>query len=115
MFSRLFGGAAARGFTDLSPTELHGQQANLRIVDVREPSEFRDDLGHLHGAVSVPLATVDAACASWQRDEPIVLICRSGRRSVAAAQLLAGRGFTRLYNLDGGMLGWARAGLPVER
>jgi len=44
---------------------------------------------------------------------PIVLICMSGARSAQGCQYLAQRGFTRLYNLGGGLVSWTRCGLPL--
>ncbi|MCL4228846.1 MAG: rhodanese-like domain-containing protein [Myxococcales bacterium] len=85
------------------------------MIDVREPHEFTGELGHVAGSKLVPLATLLDAARAWPRDEELVLVCRSGNRSGRAAQALAGAGFTRLYNLAGGMLAWNAAGLPVER
>ena len=87
----------------------------VRRIDVREPDEWTGPLGRLPRAELVPLATVEAASAAWPREGPLLLICRSGNRSGKAAKLLAQRGFTRLYNLAGGMLAVNEAGLPVER
>ena len=89
--------------------------AGARLIDVRQPEEYVGELGHIAGAELVPLATVGAAAASWPRDTPILLICRSGARSVRAALELQQVGFTAVYNLAGGMTAWNSAQLPVER
>ena len=89
---------------DISLSQLEQLGGAVRRIDVREPDEFTGPLGHLPGAELVPLGNVETALDPWPRDQPIVLICRSGRRSASAAQALAARGFTRLYNLAGGML-----------
>lgn len=47
------------------------------------------------------------------RDAEIVLYCRSGRMSSIAAEVLIGMGYTRVYNLEGGMIAWEQAGLPL--
>ncbi len=91
-------------FEDISLAQLEALGGAVRRVDVREPEEFTGPLGHLDGAELVPLATVEQASRDWNPEQPLVLICRSGARSVAAAKGLAARGFTRLYNLSGGML-----------
>lgn len=91
-------------YQDITPAELERLGTRARLIDVREPDEFTGPLGHLPGAELVPLATVEAAARGWPRDAPLVLICRSGGRSARAATALAARGFTRLYNLAGGML-----------
>jgi rhodanese-related sulfurtransferase len=76
----------------------------VRRIDVREPAEFDGPLGHLPGAELVPLGNLPAAAASWSPAGPLLLICRSGARSLKAARLLAAQGFRQLYNLEGGMV-----------
>ncbi|ADO75257.1 rhodanese-like domain-containing protein [Stigmatella aurantiaca] len=77
---------------------------SIRRIDVREPAEFDGPLGHLPGAELVPLGSLPAAAASWSPHEPLLLICRSGARSMKAARWLAEQGFLQLYNLEGGMV-----------
>jgi rhodanese-related sulfurtransferase len=105
----------AHGYRDLAATDLAARSGRARLVDVREPHEWRGDLGRVPGSELVPLATVLRAARTWDRDEELVLICRSGQRSACAAEALAARGFRRVMNLAGGMLAYAAAGLPVER
>ncbi|HET9450819.1 MAG TPA: rhodanese-like domain-containing protein [Aggregicoccus sp.] len=101
-------------YQDLPVQQLASLGPDVRRIDVREPSEYTGPLGHLPGAELVPLATVEAAAAAWSREQSLLLICRSGARSVTAAHRLAALGFTRLYNLAGGMLAVNEAQLPVE-
>ncbi|WP_241154289.1 rhodanese-like domain-containing protein [Staphylospora marina] len=82
------------------------------LVDVRTEEEFAE--GHIPGAILIPHDQMERR---WEevaayRDEPVLLICRSGRRSLMAAEVLAGRGFAKVYNLKGGMLEWTG---PVVR
>lgn len=98
----------------LAPDRLGSLPTYVRRIDVREPSEFEGPLGHLPRSELIPLAHLPTAAASWERAGPLLLICRSGARSLKAAQLLAGLGFTALYNLEGGMLAVHEAGLAVE-
>ena len=77
------------------------------LIDVREPDEWA--IGHIEGAVLVPLATVPARCPEWDLDSEIVVMCRSGKRSADALAFLAQSGFTNLTNLRGGILGWSDA------
>ncbi|WP_281256684.1 rhodanese-like domain-containing protein [Melittangium boletus] len=88
----------------MPPERIDALGAEVRHIDVREPEEFHGPLGHLPRAELVPLETLESACASWAREAPLLLICRSGKRSARAARALAERGFLRLYNLQGGML-----------
>jgi len=103
------------GYREITPAELAQAEFSGRILDVREPAEFNAELGHLTRAELVPLATVPIRAADWDRDEELVLVCRSGGRSSRAAQLLASMGFRKLYNLSGGMLAHNAAALPVRR
>ncbi|WP_224250012.1 rhodanese-like domain-containing protein [Hyalangium gracile] len=96
------------------PRELGSLPSTARRIDVREPAEFDGMLGRLPRSELVPLATLPGAAMAWPRDVPLLLICRSGARSMKAARMLAGQGFTALYNLEGGMLAVHEAELPVE-
>lgn len=102
------------GFRQIEPRAVYPHLAGLRRIDVREPHEYTGPLGHAAGAELVPLATVTAQAAGWDRGAPLLLICRSGGRSGQAAAALARMGFTRLYNMSGGMMLWNDQGLPVE-
>ena len=82
-----------------------------RLIDVREYSEFAE--GHIEGSELVPLGTLDKASEGWDRFAPLTLVCRSGRRSENARQTLAGKGFTSLRVLDGGVQAWTSSGKPL--
>ena len=84
----------ALGYRDITPAAVVAAAGKVRVVDVREAHEFVGDLGHLDGAESVPLATVEAAAAGWDKAAELVLVCRSGGRSGRAATVLAQLGFT---------------------
>ena len=107
--------AHADGYRDIEPKQLSEYAGTTRLVDVREPGEYLGELGHIQGTALVPLATVSAASSGWDRQEDIVMICRSGARSGRAAKALVELGFTRVMNMKGGMLAWNQAGLPVKR
>jgi rhodanese-related sulfurtransferase len=49
------------------------------------------------------------------RERPIVVVCRSGQRSASACAVLNKQGFTQAYNLNGGVMAWQKAGLPLEK
>lgn len=87
------------------------------LLDVREPSEYRGELGHIPGSVLVPLRELASRIGELEphRGRPIVAICRSGVRSTTAAAMLYGLGFERVYNLKDGMVDWNDRELPVER
>ena len=78
----------------------------VALVDVREPNEW--DAGHVEGSTLHPLSTFDPA--QLPRDKPIVLICRSGNRSMTALTRARAAGFTEIWHYKGGALGWVREG-----
>jgi SulP family sulfate permease len=99
----------------ISPTELwtqlHDEQngQSLAVIDVREPREYRR--GHIPEAKSVPLPQVASLNTELDNDQPIVLVCRTSRRSRRAACALVNDGFSNVTILDGGMVSWEAAGL----
>lgn len=86
------------------------------VIDVREESEFRGNLGHVPGARLIPLRTLasQAPALDAGKEDRIVVVCRSGVRSSTAAAILTSLGFEDVSNLKGGMLAWHDANLPVE-
>ncbi len=82
------------------------------VLDVRQPDEYRS--GHIGGARLIPLSELKQRVNELPRDRKIVCVCRSGNRSDSAARLLAPLGFD-VVNMNGGMLAWQRAGLPVKQ
>lgn len=101
-----------RTWSDLPPRCAHQALVAFRVVDVRNPDEI-GELGHIPGAELVPCGTVEVASSHWRQDEPLLIVCRSGKRAARACDWLVGRGFTRVFNLEGGMLRWNEEGLPV--
>ncbi|WP_239470212.1 rhodanese-like domain-containing protein [Archangium violaceum] len=105
----------ADGYRDVDVGTVAMWHAEVRLVDVREPSEFDGLLGHITGAELVPLRMVEEKAGNWPRDSELVMVCRSGGRSAKAAAQLARRGFNRVMNMRGGMLAWNEAELPAVR
>jgi rhodanese-related sulfurtransferase len=101
----------------LQPTWLDAAELRRRLaageapllVDVRNPDEFTGPLGHLPGAVNVPLPELAARAGELAGGgRPIVLVCRTDRRSAQAAAALAARGARDVAVLRGGMEEWRR-------
>jgi len=85
----------------------------IRVLDVRNASEFADD--HIEGAVNVFVGAIaQGAEVPFDVGEPLAVICGTGYRSSVAASLLQARGYTGLVNVTGGMTAWNEADLPVE-
>jgi sulfur-carrier protein adenylyltransferase/sulfurtransferase len=105
----------AVGYRDVSPLRVAETPPGVRLVDVREQSEFHDALGHIPGAELVPLGTLTQHASQWNKADEIVVICRSGGRSSYAALELHKLGFERVMNMRGGMMAYNQAHLPIER
>lgn len=103
------------GFRETTPELLHQHPEGVRIVDCREPEEFVGPLGHVAGSELVPMGQLPDAAESWDRSQPLVIVCRSGNRSGHMTLALQQMGFEHVLNLRGGMLAWNEAGLEVER
>jgi hydroxyacylglutathione hydrolase len=94
--------------------KLHGDKAgqNFQIVDVRGPDEWR--VGHLPGAIHIPLAALPDRVGELSGSAPIVLQCKGGSRSAIATSFLQSRGLSNVSNLIGGYTGWVKSGFEVE-
>ena len=93
----------------IDPADLQTMPTAV-LLDVREPDEWA--AGHAPQAVHIPLGDLDRRRVELPADRPVVCICRSGGRSLRAADLLAGHGFD-VHNLNGGMRAWSDAELAV--
>ncbi|MGB8225169.1 MAG: MBL fold metallo-hydrolase [Polyangiales bacterium] len=80
-------------------------QGAIRMVDVREFDEAETD-GKIEGAEVIPMGTLEEAMKSWDKEEPVITICRSGRRSGRVALELEKLGFKRIASMRGGMVAW---------
>lgn len=82
------------------------EERQLQIVDVREPHEWAickiEQTTHY-----IPLAHIPSRANELNPDQPTVLVCRSGKRSLLALATLSNLGFEDLYNLKGGVLAWS--------
>jgi len=102
------------GVWEIDPHGLEELAGGAQILDVREDDEFIGPLGHIEGAVLIPLGELAERCSELSRDRPIVAVCRAGSRSAQATAILQQAGFTDIANLNGGMLRWRAEGYPVE-
>jgi phage shock protein E len=102
----LIGPAAAEALLAAPP-------AGLVVLDVRTPEEFA--AGHLEGAVMIDFQspTFAADVVGLGEDTPVFVYCRSGNRSAQAVATMVQLGFTDITELDGGVVAWEAAGLPL--
>ncbi len=87
----------------------------LRVVDVRDAAEAASSGGTIADAVIVPPESLEATVTDWDRDAPVLLVCRSGVRSGRAAARFEALQFANVASMRGGMLAWLDAGLPTQR
>jgi sulfur dioxygenase len=101
------------GIWEIDPHTLEEHAWAVQILDVREPEEFTGPLGHIAGAVLVPLGELAQRAGELRHDHPVVAVCRAGSRSAQATVILKEAGFTDIANLAGGMLRWRAEGHAV--
>ncbi len=101
------------GVPEVSPVWVEEHARQLQIIDVRELTEFSDELGHIAGATLIPLGELNGRLRELDKTAPTVVYCRSGARSARATLMMQQNGFQRVANLSGGMLRWRAQGLPV--
>lgn len=88
---------------------------NALVLDVREEGEYK--AGHILNATLIPLGKLSERIGELEkhREQPIVVVCRSGNRSGTACAMLGKRGFPQAYSLTGGVTAWQKANLPLEK
>lgn len=109
---------------ELMPWDLEErlqENPNILLVDVREPEEF--DAMHIEGSMNVPRGILESSC-EWDyeetipelvraRDREVVIVCRSGQRSVLAAHSMQVLGFNNVASLQTGLRGWKDYDQPL--
>jgi rhodanese-related sulfurtransferase len=111
--------AQAQGVQTIGPAEAEkmiAENANLQILDVRTPEEVA--FGTIKGAKVINWFDADFASraeTTFDKALPIVVYCKAGSRSSQASEKLKERGFTNIYNLQGGMMKWESEGHPVQK
>ena len=101
--------------------QLMDANKDVLVLDVRTPGEFTGDLGHIDGALNLDSASLRQKLANLgeelepYKDQPILITCRTHNRSPKAARVLYEKGFRQMKILENGMMGWNRAGYPVNK
>src|SRR5918911_2170931 len=107
---------AKPGVSELAPAEviaMHKRGEDVVYLDVREQQEW--NLFRIPGAVHVPLDAVGQRVGDVvSRDRRVVVYCARGGRSIKAADILRGLGYTSVATLSGGIMGWVNAGGGLE-
>ena len=104
-------------FHNITPEQAQEMIAQgALMIDVRQPNEWMR--GHIPQAELIPLDGIylfGKAIEGQPKDKELILVCEMGQRSVSAAEIALVAGFTKVYNLMGGMSAWRASRLPIER
>lgn len=105
------------GFKEVSPNEAvrlmnHDEAV---VLDVREEGEFKE--GHIINARHIPVGVLESRCNELesQKEKPLIVYCRTGQRAAKASAILQRQGFKSVYKLNGGIMAWAGANMPVSK
>ena len=107
-----------KGFKTVSSDEfarIIGDTDTVQLVDVRTKEEYEE--GHISNALLIDYYSYnfeEQAIAKLSKEKTVAVYCRSGRRSASAAQKLVKLGY-EVINLDGGILAWERAKMPIAK
>jgi len=116
--SSLFSGDGGQGrIAKVGPEEfrqlIESEGAEGTLLDARTPQEVRE--GHIEGAINLNFYDSDfrEQLESLDESKPVYVYCRSGGRSGRAAKMLRAAGFPKVYDLEGGILAWKEADMPL--
>jgi rhodanese-related sulfurtransferase len=105
------GGAA------ITPTNLVNlvNREEAVLVDIRDTKEY--SAGHIAGAVSMPVSSIDARIGELEsyKEKPVVLVCKMGQHASATGRKLKALGFENVRRLSGGMAEWTASSLPMVK
>ena len=111
----LAGCSSSSNAIDLSVTEFSAKVAEAGVItlDVRTPSEFAE--GFIEGArlIDFQSGNFENEIAALNKNATYAVYCRSGNRSGQAVKVMQDAGFTSIFNMNGGVIDWANAGLPL--
>jgi rhodanese-related sulfurtransferase len=107
-------GASASVVNEIKPADAlpKVQEAYAQFVDVRTPEEYA--AGHATRSVNIPLNELPKNLDRLEKNEPVYVICQTGRRSKEAADILAKNGFKWVFSVTGGTEQWQADGLPID-
>ena len=116
LISRLFGGkAGSPAWIETADLQRRLEAGGVLLIDVRQPEEYASFPGHLPGAINIPLGDLPGRIAEFAaRQEPVVVVCKTDRRSAPAAAEMIAAGLRDVAVLRGGTDAWHEQGLRLE-
>ncbi|MBI3771148.1 MAG: rhodanese-like domain-containing protein [Gammaproteobacteria bacterium] len=105
------------GFKEVSPNEavrLMNREEAV-VLDVREDGEYKE--GHIINARHIPVGVLESRCNELEslKEKPLIVYCRTGQRAAKASAILQRQGFKSVYKLNGGIMAWTGANMPVSK
>src|SRR3989344_2743930 len=100
--------------TDITVDEaLALSKEGALIIDVREPDELVELAYDVKDVKNIPLGELESKLAEVPKDKQVIVVCKKGGRSSQAYELLKGKGFENVANMEGGIDAWSEKGLPT--
>lgn len=100
---------------ELTPSEvLKNIKEGSVFVDVREDYEIAEMDYDVQNKLNIPLGEIQIRINDFPKDKPLIIGCRSGKRSMQACMFLKMSGFENVQNLKGGIIGWSESGFPTK-
>ncbi len=108
---------------EIAAGTFNAERTDQILIDVREPAEF--ETGHIPGSINIPRGVLEFQVdahpavanvsdpALSHKDQPIVVVCRTGGRAAMSAVNLQRLGFSNVRSIAGGVIAWGEAGLPL--
>lgn len=98
-----------------SASELVDTSNKLQLIDVRTPEEY--EAGHLQGATNIDFFSDSfrEEIEKLDKHKPVLVYCKSGGRSSKSAAIFKELGFTKIYNMEGGIISWSEAGYKTVK
>lgn len=93
--------------------KIINEKKDYYLVDVRTKEEYSQV--HLGGAALIPVDEIKNRLTEIPKDKPVIVYCKSGARSMQAANILVSNGFKAVYNMTGGIEEWQKEGYPVVK
>ncbi len=101
------------GVLEVSPQWVASHRNRVHILDVRTEAEIDEETTCIEGAQFIPIHQLRDRLDEVPKDKPVMTVCRSGKRSVLAFNVLRKAGWEQVANINGGLLRWQEEGLPI--
>jgi rhodanese-related sulfurtransferase len=105
--------AGYRNIASAEAKKIIEQKKNVYLLDVRTREEYRQ--ARLKGSVLIPINEIERRLNEVPRNRPVVVYCAVGSRSNLVAGFLSSKGYSEVYNMQDGIMGWYRNGFVVEQ